>query len=247
MDFLDLTNKEIEINTREESPSNRPVDVSTSPCKAVKEICSMSILEDYDQNEHDFKFRQSHYMCNVCFVEKSGVVCFRYIPCHHVYCNDCMKEYFEVQINEGKVTSLTCPFDKCESQALPLQVRFLLRPSTTCTLTNTSWVCFPLIVGLKATRPGTVHKVWKFIDTQFTQQHVRHSVLSTRSLSKSRHTGMCSRDIWLILILTNKWDKNKKEENMARCPSCQYVFCTMCRQGFHGIEPCKLANCEFST
>ncbi len=32
---------------------------------------------------------------------------------------------------------------------------------------------------------------------------------------------------------------------MAHCPSCQYVFCTMCRQGFHGIEPCKISKCNF--
>ena len=33
-----------------------------------------------------------------------------------------MRGYFEVQIQEGSVQSLTCPFDQCETQAHPAQV-----------------------------------------------------------------------------------------------------------------------------
>jgi hypothetical protein len=33
-----------------------------------------------------------------------------------------MAGYFEVQIKEGLVSSLTCPEEKCDSQALPNQV-----------------------------------------------------------------------------------------------------------------------------
>ena len=37
-----------------------------------------------------------------------------------------MAGYFEVQIKEGAVKALTCPSDKCESQALPSQVKELV-------------------------------------------------------------------------------------------------------------------------
>lgn len=36
------------------------------------------------------------------------------------------------------------------------------------------------------------------------------------------------------------------EDTLAQCtgPNCNYVFCALCRQGYHGIEPCKITNTE---
>ncbi|KAE8748053.1 hypothetical protein FOCC_FOCC005248 [Frankliniella occidentalis] len=31
-----------------------------------------------------------------------------------------------------------------------------------------------------------------------------------------------------------------KEEKLARCAHCSYTFCTLCRMGYHGIDPCRL-------
>ncbi len=33
-----------------------------------------------------------------------------------------------------------------------------------------------------------------------------------------------------------------KEETLAQCTNCKYVFCALCTQGYHGIEPCKISN-----
>ena len=58
----------------------------------------------------------------VCFCERLGAICIQFSGCGHVYCKECMKGYFEVQINDGSVKCLECPSDKCESQAYPGQV-----------------------------------------------------------------------------------------------------------------------------
>lgn len=34
------------------------------------------------------------------------------------------------------------------------------------------------------------------------------------------------------------------EEGQGSCPSCKFVFCGLCRFGWHGIEPCKLKKTE---
>lgn len=41
-----------------------------------------------------------------------------------VSCKECLKSYFEVQIVDGAVNALSCPEDKCTSQASPGQVGF---------------------------------------------------------------------------------------------------------------------------
>lgn len=32
------------------------------------------------------------------------------------------------------------------------------------------------------------------------------------------------------------------DDNMARCPVCQYAFCVHCKMVYHGIEPCKISS-----
>lgn len=33
-----------------------------------------------------------------------------------------------------------------------------------------------------------------------------------------------------------------EDATLCRCPDCKNVFCALCRQAYHGIEPCKLTN-----
>ena len=61
---------------------------------------------------------------------KSHIYCSMYSDiisdCGHVYCQTCMREHFRVQIQDGSVKNLTCPEEKCETQANPEQVKSLL-------------------------------------------------------------------------------------------------------------------------
>ncbi|KAG0719695.1 E3 ubiquitin-protein ligase RNF14 [Chionoecetes opilio] len=34
------------------------------------------------------------------------------------------------------------------------------------------------------------------------------------------------------------------EEGQGQCPSCKFVFCGICRFGWHGVEPCRLKHSE---
>lgn len=79
-------------------------------------------LLDFDAKEVEVVFNRTLFECEVCFMEKVGKVCLKFIGCDHVYCKECMKRYFEVLIKEGNVKGLICPDTKCESQANPVQV-----------------------------------------------------------------------------------------------------------------------------
>lgn len=79
-------------------------------------------LKDFNEVEESRVFGTQLFNCNVCFAEKSGKSCLKFADCGHIFCNDCMRTYFEVQIRQGQMSSLTCPEEKCKSQALPNQV-----------------------------------------------------------------------------------------------------------------------------
>ena len=92
--------------------------------KELPDIVKMLKMHNEDQEAKIFQ--KSIFDCNVCLGEKTGRQCLRFTPCNHVFCNDCMKSYFEVQIKEGQMSNLTCPMDKCTCQALPTQVQTLV-------------------------------------------------------------------------------------------------------------------------
>ncbi|XP_022099072.1 LOW QUALITY PROTEIN: E3 ubiquitin-protein ligase RNF14-like [Acanthaster planci] len=109
----------------ESDPDHAPLDP-----RAVQDIGSPSVLLltliEHNRAERQRVFDASLYSCLVCFSEKLGSQCINFQGCNHVYCKDCVKGYFEVQIEEGNVKGLNCPDTDCDSPALPSQVRELV-------------------------------------------------------------------------------------------------------------------------
>ena len=83
-------------------------------------------LKEYNESEITKAFQGMIFDCAICFTEKLGQDCFRFVQCDHIFCNVCMKSHFEVQIDEGQMNNLICPEDKCNSQALPKQIESLV-------------------------------------------------------------------------------------------------------------------------
>ncbi|XP_062513556.1 E3 ubiquitin-protein ligase RNF14-like [Corticium candelabrum] len=106
-------------------------DESSHP-SAVQDVASSShlwpLLIEFDVSERKRVFDSSQQMCQVCLESKPGSNCVRLSPCDHVFCRQCMKEYFEIQISDGSVSSLRCPDPSCDSHAHPELVRELVKP-----------------------------------------------------------------------------------------------------------------------
>jgi len=100
--------------------------------RAVQDVFTLqgllSSLIEYNRAEEKRLFESSFINCNVCYLEKFGSLCIQFSQCKHVYCKECMKDYFTIQISEGSVKALTCPEDKCDIQADPAMVKSLVNP-----------------------------------------------------------------------------------------------------------------------
>lgn len=100
---------------------------SASDSRAIQDIASydrlLPVILEYNKQAIKLDFDKSFFSCQVCFGEKLGSQCIKFLDCGHVYCKSCMRDYFNVQINEGNVKGLICPYEKCETQAHPCQVR----------------------------------------------------------------------------------------------------------------------------
>ncbi|XP_075394594.1 E3 ubiquitin-protein ligase RNF14-like [Tenrec ecaudatus] len=107
-----------------EADPEEPVDE-----RAQQDVESLSLLWEvleFDEIQQKRVFNKKVYSCTICFSTKLGSDCMYFLNCKHVYCKGCMKEYFEIQIKEGRVHCLTCPEPKCSSEAIPNQVRELV-------------------------------------------------------------------------------------------------------------------------
>lgn len=56
------------------------------------------------------------------FQDKLGKDCTKFNSCDHVFCKDCIRDYFTVKIKDGTVLSIKCPDTECTSEADPTQV-----------------------------------------------------------------------------------------------------------------------------
>ncbi|XP_043077335.1 E3 ubiquitin-protein ligase RNF14 isoform X2 [Puntigrus tetrazona] len=98
--------------------------------RAVQEVDAASdiltLLLDFDEAQQQKVFDGKVFCCGICYSEKLGSDSLLFKECRHVYCKACVKEYFEIQIRDGKVQCLNCPEPKCMSMAAPSQVKLLV-------------------------------------------------------------------------------------------------------------------------
>ncbi|XP_040200547.1 E3 ubiquitin-protein ligase RNF14 isoform X1 [Rana temporaria] len=98
--------------------------------RAIQDVQSVSALTkhilNFNENQQKKCFDSKPFLCNICFSEKLGSECTYFKDCSHVYCNSCLRDYFEIQIRDGEVHALNCPEPKCTSVATPAQVKMLV-------------------------------------------------------------------------------------------------------------------------
>ena len=121
---INLSSSEIPEEPKINSP--KVIENSQKDSNSAEEPDIIKALKEFQDKHEQIVFNSEAFECLVCFADKLGKDCLQFKPCLHVFCQDCMKSYFDVKIGEGEMSSLTCPQDKCTAQALPTQVKALV-------------------------------------------------------------------------------------------------------------------------
>ncbi|KAJ9578727.1 hypothetical protein L9F63_005089 [Diploptera punctata] len=86
----------------------------------------VQLLQEFNEARQKTEFNRNFYTCKICFQDKKGLQCTCFQGCEHVFCKSCIAEYFEVRIKDGTVKNISCPEEKCSSEASPAQVQELV-------------------------------------------------------------------------------------------------------------------------
>ncbi|KAL9577334.1 MAG: hypothetical protein Q9212_006428, partial [Teloschistes hypoglaucus] len=84
---------------------------STEPLKIAADL-KIELL-DYDIRAKQMQFNKATFECGVCLEPKKGAVCHRMNLCGHVFCVECLQDFFNSCITEGDVTNVKCITPKC--------------------------------------------------------------------------------------------------------------------------------------
>ncbi|KAI9140267.1 hypothetical protein BKA69DRAFT_1029718 [Paraphysoderma sedebokerense] len=71
------------------------------------------------------QYNRTIFICGICLSERKGSSCFQFCSCSHVFCTQCLTDFFEMLIKEGLVRSVKCPHPSCTSENARLSSREL--------------------------------------------------------------------------------------------------------------------------
>ena len=215
-----------------------PKDGSALEMKQELEIA----LLDYDLKMQRAKFERETFDCGVCLEPKKGAVCHRLILCGHVFCVECLQDFYNSCITEGDVSSVKCLAPDCAKQ--------VSQPNSTSrkkrkkkedrTLDPSELLEIPLLqetvqryVKLKRKKELESDRRTVFCPRQWCQGVAKSKETEETNMDDSESEDEGNEH--------KEYDPNDNDdkfpppsERLAICEDCAFAFCSVCKSGWHG-------------
>lgn len=71
---------------------------------------------DYDIRARRAAFEKETFECGVCLDPKKGAFCHKMMDCGHVFCVECLQDFYNSAIKEGNLAAVKCPAPNCAKE-----------------------------------------------------------------------------------------------------------------------------------
>ncbi|EEQ30324.1 E3 ubiquitin-protein ligase RNF14 [Microsporum canis CBS 113480] len=199
-------------------------------------------LLDFENKARREEFKQETFECGICLEPKKGKVCHRMQRCLHVFCAQCLQDFYQSCIKDGDVDNVKCLSPGCGKEKIN-DSQPEVRKKRDQTL-----------------RPGELLQIPLPLET--VQRYAR--LKRKKKLESDKTTIYCPRQ-WCqgaarskkhpkpIDLINDDEASDEEEDNgvpfdplgaqeqlppmserLAVCEDCSYAFCSVCKKGWHG-------------
>lgn len=194
--------------------------------RSFQEFNSQALLE---------QFNNETFACDICQDDFKGTSCSKFDNCGHIFCNDCLYDYFSSLINTGDIGKVHCPHYDCTKKFIQLKDKYLRLGDINIETFNfnefktnimTPPISFELLSKIlrykdSSSRSEEVVKRYQNLFTK--QQYDLISKLFPARLVSCPRVG-CPEQIF----------RENMSDPLVICRRCKYAFCNDCHKSWHG-------------
>jgi E3 ubiquitin-protein ligase RNF14 len=85
-------------------------------------------LVDFDKSTKLSVFNEDTYDCGICLEPKKGASCYKLERCGHVFCRQCLQDFYNNAIKEGDIATVRCLDPSCGKDMGGVRQRKVQRP-----------------------------------------------------------------------------------------------------------------------
>ncbi|KAL9084366.1 MAG: hypothetical protein Q9159_005274 [Coniocarpon cinnabarinum] len=227
--YIDFLQTSIESSSFRSSP---PLTLSTT---------LENVLLTHQNQALDAKFAAQIYDCGVCLYPKKGSSCHAMRGCGHVFCKECLQDFYNNAITEGSVETVQCLDPDCGKD-----IKLRPKPVHPTELLDIGIVREQVQrhVDLKLKKMLDIDKSIVFCPRQWCQgpaQSAKYKAYDTKDLEHWPEEDLDSTAAVAEDTVASKDSLTAKEKRQAElsdrlriCSKCSYAFCQTCNKSWHG-------------
>jgi E3 ubiquitin-protein ligase RNF14 len=192
-------------------------------------------LLDFDIKATQAAFDKETFDCGVCLDPKKGSVCHRMLDCGHVFCVQCLQDFYNNAIKEGDLVSVRCLAPDCAKKRADSQVKKSRKPKTQ--LSPSELLQIPLEHETVTRYVKLKHKADLEADRNTVYCPRKWCQGAARSKKHRKPDGFEDMDSENESEGEESQQKSKfraGNDLLCVCEDCSFAFCSRCYQGWHG-------------
>lgn len=184
-------------------------------------------LVDFDLECKVTQFNSKTFTCEICQSDLKGSQCTKFDECNHVFCNNCLVEYFQSCIVSGDIDKVHCPDYECTKIYLDGKKEFM---------NLDGWMN-----NDRKARDIVNHLLTPAVPLKMLSKLLQDQELVKRyySLFKKGQYELIGRLLPNRMVTCPRIGceevifREDLNEKLVVCPQCKYAFCNDCRKSYH--------------
>ncbi|KAI1096739.1 RWD-domain-containing protein [Rostrohypoxylon terebratum] len=204
-------------------------------CLEIAPEHQIAIL-DHDIKSKQRAFEKETFDCGICLEPKKGIACHKMLECGHVFCVQCLQDFYNNAITEGNIASVQCLEPKCAKQREDAIQGSIRKKKAKTFISPSELLQIPLEHAVVMRYVMLRHKTDLESDKNTVYCPRQWCQGAARSKKHKKPEG-------LEFVDSFDEDSDAEEEStdpklgkriLAICEDCEFAFCTRCEQSWHG-------------